>query len=449
MLMGDFIIVPPTDFEWMLDQPDESLDINAQLIETIQANHTVMSEYALNHPTHLKTITRDLTRRLGDLTEDIIDELSLAIDDEWGQDTVDWKEVNPFTSLMKVIARTSNRVFLGAPLCRNPDFIQNTISFANSVVPLSWLLRLVPETIKPLAAPLLTYNNKLYRRRLKKHLKTEIEKRFKELSIDSEKQPQATHNDFLQWTITAALKSDLPRETDVEILVDRVLLANFAAIHTSTISVTNAIYDLISHPSTQQTITTLREEANAILLANNGIWTKPGISQMTKIDSALKESARVGQLSAWGFVRKVTDPNGITAPASDTFLPPGASVGVPIHMIHRNPTTYPDPNTYQPLRFAELRSQTTITATNTDSNQLKPSSLTYATTSPFFQTFSHGRHACPGRFFAANELKLLTAYIVQHYDFEILEERPERPWIGQAIVCPLGNTIRVMRREKV
>lgn len=116
MLMGDLIIVPPTDFEWMLDQPDESLDINAQLIETTQATHTLMCDYALKNPTHLKTISRDLTRRLGDLTQDIIDELALAIDDEWGQDTVNWKELNPFTSLIRVIARTSNRVFVGVPL---------------------------------------------------------------------------------------------------------------------------------------------------------------------------------------------------------------------------------------------------------------------------------------------------------------------------------------------
>lgn len=453
MLMGDVLIVPPTDFEWMLDLPDETLDIDEQIYDTTQALHTLMSEYTARNATHTKTISRDLTRRLGDLTPDIVDELSRAIDHEWGQDTVSWKELNPFITLLNVVARTTNRVFVGGPLCRNPDFIQNTISFANTVVPVSWLIRAIPTGLRPIAIPLLTYNNRYYRRQLRDQLKPEIEARFKEITSDPGKRSPTIHNDFLQWTINNALKSDLPRETELEIIVERVCLANFAAIHTSTISVTNAIYDLVSQPSTQDNITAVREEATAVTSANNGVWTKTALSKMTKIDSALKESGRVGQLNAFSFLRKVGDPNGITTPVSGTFLPHGALVGVPMHMIHRNPEIYPNPNTYNPLRFAELRSQFTTTTTTTtepsDSNSLKSSSLTFSSTSPHFQTFSHGRHACPGRFFAANELKLLIAYVVRHYDFEILETRPERPWIGTSIVCPLNKKIRVRRREKV
>jgi cytochrome P450 len=33
--------------------------------------------------------------------------------------------------------------------------------------------------------------------------------------------------------------------------------------------------------------------------------------------------------------------------------------------------------------------------------------------------FGHGKHACPGRFFAATELRLLLAHLVTHYDLRL------------------------------
>ncbi|KAF9528913.1 hypothetical protein CPB83DRAFT_853417 [Crepidotus variabilis] len=36
--------------------------------------------------------------------------------------------------------------------------------------------------------------------------------------------------------------------------------------------------------------------------------------------------------------------------------------------------------------------------------------------------FGHGRHVCPGRYFAASELKLMMAHIVMNYDVRTIEE---------------------------
>lgn len=35
--------------------------------------------------------------------------------------------------------------------------------------------------------------------------------------------------------------------------------------------------------------------------------------------------------------------------------------------------------------------------------------------------FGYGRHACPGRFFAANEIKLICAQILLNYDLKLPE----------------------------
>ncbi|KAI5993478.1 hypothetical protein EDD15DRAFT_2265008, partial [Pisolithus albus] len=59
-----------------------------------------------------------------------------------------------------------------------------------------------------------------------------------------------------------------------------------------------------------------------------------------------------------------------------------------------------------------------------------------------------GKHACPGRFLAANELKTMVAYIVMSYDVKF-DGRVSRPtcihWDLNVIADP---TVRVMSRKR-
>ncbi|EEB94370.1 hypothetical protein MPER_06828 [Moniliophthora perniciosa FA553] len=46
--------------------------------------------------------------------------------------------------------------------------------------------------------------------------------------------------------------------------------------------------------------------------------------------------------------------------------------------------------------------------------------------------FGTGRHACPGRFFAVNELKALMSHVLLNYDVKLEKEGvlPESDWFG-------------------
>lgn len=51
--------------------------------------------------------------------------------------------------------------------------------------------------------------------------------------------------------------------------------------------------------------------------------------------------------------------------------------------------------------------------------------------------FGHGRHACPGRFFAVNELKLMMAHLLLTYDVKFADDRQVPPaprWYGVHII---------------
>ena len=57
-----------------------------------------------------------------------------------------------------------------------------------------------------------------------------------------------------------------------------------------------------------------------------------------------------------------------------------------------------------------------------------------------------GKHSCPGRIFAANELKPILAHAVMNYDFEIQESRPKNKWYGKVRVSPAKAKAKIRKR---
>jgi S-formylglutathione hydrolase FrmB len=53
------------------------------------------------------------------LIEEIEEELAVGVTHYWGKDTESWTEVPVFDTINKVVARASNRIFVGLPLCEN------------------------------------------------------------------------------------------------------------------------------------------------------------------------------------------------------------------------------------------------------------------------------------------------------------------------------------------
>ena len=70
-----------------------------------------------------------------------------------------------------------------------------------------------------------------------------------------------------------------------------------------------------------------------------------------------------------------------------TIVPPGWTVAVLSRAVHRDPSIYPNPDTFDPFRFAKLRKEA-------DSDV----KYGFATLDNSHLVFGVGRHACPGRF---------------------------------------------------
>jgi hypothetical protein len=118
---GDVILLPAASTEWIIDQPDEVLNVKQAHMDALQSDYTFSDPAVVSQPHHEHIVKTDLLRQLGSLTMDIMDELTTSFDETWGMETKNWKSIGVFANMMAIIARTSNRIFVGLPLCMSND----------------------------------------------------------------------------------------------------------------------------------------------------------------------------------------------------------------------------------------------------------------------------------------------------------------------------------------
>lgn len=451
------ILLPASHAAWLVSQPETILSATEPHVEQLQTQYTFVHSWIVQNPVHHDLIKGELTRQIGSLMKELMDEITATFDELWGTNTDEWKEVCVFDTVMQVVARASNRAFVGLPSCRNKKYLEHAMGFASAVPIAAAVLSQLPEACRPLAALFIAYPNRKHTKGFAQILRPDIERRKRALDAQNDeiekKIGDAEPNDFLQWSLLRARSNPQSAEYDSDIIAERLLALNFAAIHTSTFSITNVIFDLLAASSSRNYVDQLRQEATAVFTSNGNAWTKRGLAKMYKMDSALRESTRLGSFLGKGLLRKVMVPQGITTP-NGTHCPYGSMVAVPSNGVHNDPEHYPDAAVFRPFRFSSER-QSNGTDDDFSSGDeraksddyIRKANLSFVSTSPTYHPFGHGRHACPGRFFAANELKLILSFMLLNYEFEPLSERPESKWIGQNLVPPMTATIKIRRRS--
>ncbi|KAF8833162.1 cytochrome P450 [Paxillus ammoniavirescens] len=392
------------------------------------ANDEFKVKYTLGHdvyhnPYHVPIIRSQLTRNVGILYPDIRDEMVTAFEEILDLRGNEWKSVPAFQAIQKVVSRTSNRIFVGLPLCRNPDWIDLNERFALDVAKGAVLIGLFPKVLAPLVARYMTSVPGSTRRAMK-HLGPIIEvrrKHIEEYGKDWADKP----NDFLTWLMDHPDGS----QGSVKELTLRILSLNFAGLHTTSISFAQVLYDLAANP---QYMHPLREEVEAIVETDG--WSKEALGKMRKLDSFLKESQRMDGISCVSMSRKAMKDFTLS---DGTVLPQGTIVTIASQATRLDNGYYENADVFDPFRFANMREE--------DGDDAKHS---FASTNPEYLAFAHGRHACPGRFFVATALKSMLAHVVLSYDIK-LEDNATRPrsWsMGVHIVA--HPTAKVVFRKR-
>jgi cytochrome P450 len=81
----------------------------------------------------------------------------------------------------------------------------------------------------------------------------------------------------------------------------------------------------------------------------------------------------------------------------------------------------------------------------------------FVTTSPDSLAFGHGNHACPGRFFASNEIKIVLIELLRNWEFRLKgdvdmrggEEKRPKSYERELDIMPNMEAEIEFRRRKV
>ncbi|KAL8336215.1 hypothetical protein RB601_000164 [Gaeumannomyces tritici] len=451
---GSVVLLPAREAKWLIDQPESALSMHKQTDQHFQVAHGTI--YPMPDQSHVKLVATRLTRQVGNLVPALADELACALAEEWGAgegdhgDSHGWREVCVYETLRLVVGRVTNRVFIGAPLCRARALLNAGVAYAQAIPVAAQVLSLLPRMLRPLVAPLVTLPNRRYERAWFRLAVPEVERRLRALDVNDsgnykndETAPATATGDFLDWAIADALISADLIQRRPEMLAARVLLVNAAAVHTSAFAITHVLLDLAGAGRDRGAayVDALRREVAAALAAHGGVWSKCALADMPRLDSTFRESQRLNTVLAVGPLRIVSGPTGVVTP-SGVRLPPGYQVGVAAYAMHTDPNIWgPDACEFRPFRFVADDGEYSGAVGGARSAEA------WATTSARYLSFGAGRNSCPGRFFAAAELKLLLAHILLHYDIEFREQRPPNQWFGSNHLPPTKAAIRIRRRE--
>jgi len=95
-----------------------------------------------------------------------------------------------------------------------------------------------------------------------------------------------------------------------------------------------------------------------------------------------------------------------------THLPKGALVAAPSALFSTDPDFVEDPETFNGFRWYKI---------SLEAEGRSAREANWTTASSWDLGFGHGKHACPGRFFVAKEMKIILTFIILQYDIKFPE----------------------------
>jgi cytochrome P450 len=309
--------------------------------------------------------------------------------------------------MLGLIAKVSSLVFVGEPLCRNPAWLETVVNFTIIRHHAILALHKCPAVLRPVLHWFLPPCQKL--RRQIRTARTLIDSTLKE----SRKNPHNEKFSSVAWVDAFASGNKY------DAAMVQLRLAN-ASIHSSADLLTKVLINLCEQPDLIQD---LRDEVISAL-GENG-WRASTLNQLKLLDSVLKESQRLHPITTGmrpqpsnlracspfilGSFSRFTRQT--IKLANGTEIPTGTPVMV-TNDVTGDATIYPHPDVFDGYRYLKMR------------EGADKARAPFTTTGQNHLGFGYGKYACPGRFFAATEIKIALCHILLKYEWRLVKDSP-------------------------
>lgn len=411
----DIVVIPAKYVDELKSLPESKVNFLEDINERFLGEYNKMlAPGGLHDLTLTNAIKNELTPNLWAITKDMEDEIAYAFNESVGL-CKDWTVISPQAAVMRIIALVSGRIFVGPGLNRDAVYLENLLGFAVRTWMVTTSMRRYPKWLRPMA----------------QHWDQEVRKvnaaidtmagllkpliSAREVAVVGEK--TGCFNDMLMWAMATCPQD---HRTDLRWQAMYMLQIGTASIHVTSTTVTHIWFDLAARPEYLQI---LREEIEQVTASEpDGVLGKTSLPKLKKLDSFMKESMRLNPFSVTGFSRKVMQDLRMS---DGTIFPKGITITAPVSQISIDPEIYSNPDEFDGLRFFKLREEPG-----------KETNYQFVATNKDSLNWGHGPRACPGRFFANNEIKFIMAHLIMKYDIRLPdgERRPQNVWTEGAIV---------------
>lgn len=198
---------------------------------------------------------------------------------------IEWQESLFDQQALKIIARLSSRVFIPA-LCHNEEWLRIAVDYTVDFFTAAYVLRMFPPITRPIVHWFLPQTRKLRgdlaaARRLVEPVVAERKKQQADALKAGTKFEKPI--DAVQWIQDTVDLKGQPCDP-----VHGQLNYTLGAVHTTTVTLLNVLYDLMSNGY----IEPVREEIETVLKEEGG-YTKNALNKLRLMDSIMRESNRV------------------------------------------------------------------------------------------------------------------------------------------------------------
>lgn len=357
----------------------------------------------LNYPQVV--LKNDLNKNMGRIFPEMRDEIGIVFPLEFTE-CKDWLPIQVYPKVLRLVSRVNGKIFVGNGLHQNEEWISISSTYARNIFLASAKLRFFHPWLRPVVQYFISELRTIWEcnARARDLLAPIIQQRESLARLGEYKKP----NDAIEWLRDLVPEPD---KNDPHFQGISQLAIGAVSVNTTSQLITNAIFNLATYP---EYVPILKEEMDTVFEESEREWTLESMGKLTKLDSFIKETLRYnGHLTAT-FQRKALRP--ITL-SNGTYIPAGTYTFSPANAIGFDPNVYPDAATFDGLRFHKLR-----LASPDDEKKHQLTSVTKTQ-----MQFGSGRHACPGRWFASHQIKMVLAAVIGRYEVRLKdgEGRPE------------------------
>ncbi|KAI6355340.1 heme binding [Pyricularia grisea] len=411
----EYVVLPSRCYDEVKRLPEHQASAFAFFKE---AFHGSWTGAGVQTPELGRTIAVELTRGIPSLVhwrqKDCAEAFKMCI----GEPSA-WREIKLFEAIQRIVISVNSSSFVGRELGTDQNWLRAIYNLPLQLGVPTIILGYTPFFLRPFAKPFLFAPLNMTQRKIKRMMKPVLEDDVREYETSADKKNLLSPKEQGKVQLTGWLLSRYKGKLDFQVLLQDFITVLFESTPSTASTLFHVVCELAADPSLQDMLRQELEEQT-----DHGNLPQTHLNELRKMDSVMRESARVSPFSYLVLYRKLMIP---TKLSMGLELPAGTNICVDAHHINNSPELWDRAHEFDGLRHYKARQRPQ------NENRFK-----FANLGSDAPSWGDGLQACPGRMFADNTIKIILTHLLLNYDVKLRpgESKPEKGAMPNGSIVP-------------